>query len=67
MEKLKATIQFIDDFGRLVLLTENNKAMIIHAKEYVYLYKKGDEITIARQEGFRRATDWEIITEKAVV
>ena len=59
MEELKAIIQGRDKQGKLVLLTQTELFLLLPAPENTYL-PKGEEVTLVRETGKRRMTDWRI-------
>ncbi len=67
MQKLKATIHYIDSLGRIVLTTENNEAILIYDTP-INGHRTGDEVTITpkREDDRRAIREWEIVEENHV-
>lgn len=59
MEELKAIIQGRDKQGKLVLITQNEIYLLVQAPSNTYL-PKGEEVTLIREAGKRRMSDWRI-------
>ena len=62
MDTQKATVTAADSFGRVTLLTERNEALLLYTDATLQRnYGVGDNVTIERHIGKRRATDWRIV------
>ena len=62
METVKALVKYIDAYGRMVVLTYDNQALIINRDQLVNgaKYHDGDCIVLERKEGLKRSTDWRV-------
>lgn len=60
MQTIKATIKLADGFGRVVLLSEEYGAILLHGVS-INGFKVGDEVTLFREDGYfgpeRRGND----------
>ncbi len=59
MVKTIAIVKFIDGLGRLVALTATNEAALVKVED-PDRWSIGDEIWVEREEGHRRAGDWNL-------
>lgn len=59
MQTTKATIKFLDGFGRMVLLSDKDGAILLHGAA-INGYHQGDEVTLYREDNQKRMTDWKI-------
>jgi len=65
--KVQAEIRNVDSVGRMVLLTAHNDTVVIFTQSQVdaslrgRLFHDGEVVTLEREEGQRRMSDWRII------
>ena len=57
METINAKVTFIDAFGRAVVLTERNEALILDVPRGANI-EAADNVLIQREDGHRRKADW---------
>lgn len=57
-ERTTGTVRFTDALGRVVLITAEGNAALVHG--YTGTASVGSQVKLIREEGKRRMTDWSI-------